>query len=390
MFFCCIACHRDWQDENGGERRCPHISDGPNLDGWLRRRKQSPDERRAYALRAELFFRGMLTGAFLDQPHPFAFSYAWKLGLNTDSLPALVALLQANGVMIPQIQGERVKKIETYVGLLNDFIVYKNKQYFHCRKRVWPAWLRAMLKSGDLPEREGPEGLELVASPQLSWINAFRVTTFTVFQRRIARFIQYETVHTAIPEGALRCEGVPPTVFFWLINSPEMKAARTGSSERRNVLSYQFGSVRDLDLFFPRTFEEVMGYRAQRRHPVFGHRMKQRWFLRFYDSVSGRYAYRRELSGVITLKYNRVTHTMWLLANWTTLCKDTRAMPAGDRRLQRFAPAGVEQLQIDGAVKAGADAAAVASEEEMSSSDEDQDWPRVTPGGPELRVLGPV
>jgi hypothetical protein len=305
-------------------------------------------------------------------------------------VPAVVALLQANGVMVPQMQGERVKKIETYVGLLNDFIVYKNKQYFRCRRRVWPAWLRAMLKAGDdVPGREGPHNCELVASPTLWWINAFRVTTFTVFQRRIARFIQYETVHTAIPEGALKCEGVPPTVFFQLINSPEMKAARTGSSERRNVLSYQFTSASDLDLFFPRTFEEVLGYRAQRRHPVFGHRMKQRWFRRLYDSVSGRYAYRRELSGVITLKYNRVTHTMWLLANWTTLCKDKRAMPAGDRRLQRFAPAGVEQLQMDGAVKAGADAAAVDGEDETSSDDDPLDG--LTPGGnEERRVMSPV
>ena len=108
-----------------------------------------------------------------------------------------------------------------------------------------------------------------------------------------------------------------------------------------------------------------------------------------YDSVSGRYAYRRELSGVITLKYNRVTHTMWLPANWTTLCKDKRAMPAGDRRLQRFAPAGVEQLQMDGAVKAGADAAAVDGEDETSSDDDPLDG--LTPGGnEERRVMSPV
>ena len=104
-----------------------------------------------------------------------------------------------------------------------------------------------------------------------------------------------------------------------------------------------------------------------------------------YDSVSGRYAYRRELSGVITLKYNRVTHTMWLLANWTTLCKDKQAKHVGDRRLQPFAPACDEQLQMEGR----ASAAAVASADEASSSDDHRDG--LTPSSNEgVRVMGPV
>lgn len=233
---------------------------------------------------------------------------------------------------------------------------------------------------------------QLVASPNLFWINSYRVTTFTVYQQQIAKFIQYESVQSAIPEGALWCKGVPPALFFWPINSPQIKAActdcserRTVSSELRSVVSYQFESALDLDLFFPRTFEEVLEYRAQRRHPDFGHRMKQRWFLRFYDSVCGRYAYRRELSGVITLKYNWVTHTMWLLANWTTLCKDKQAKHVGDRRLQPFAPACDEQLQMEGR----ASAAAVASADEASSSDDHRDG--LTPSSNEgVRVMGPV
>jgi hypothetical protein len=65
-------------------------------------------------------------------------------------------------------------------------------------------------------------------------------------------------------------------------------------------------------------------------------------------------------------------------------------MPAGDRRLQRFAPAGVEQLQMDGAVKAGADAAAVEGEDETSSSNDDP-LDGLTPGGnDERRVMSPV
>ncbi len=170
-----------------------------------------------------------------------------------------------------------------------------------------------------------------------------------------------------------------------------MQAAHTCSSERRKVLSYQFESAHDLDLFFPRTFEEVLGYRAQPRHPVFGHRIKQRWFRRLYDSVSARQI--RVSEGAERCHYAEVqqgvTHTMWLLANWTTLCKDKRAMPAGDRRLQRFAPAGVEQLQMDGAFIAGADAAAVEAGEETSSSDDDR-LDGLTPGGNELRVMSPV
>ena len=213
MFFCCTSCLCDWLYEHVGERSCHHIKDGPNLDRWPIHCKKISEERRIYALRAELFFRASLRGGFLDHPHPFAFSYALKLGLNTDSLPLLIALLEANGVLIPHIQGERVKIIEMYFGLLNDFIVYKNKQYFHCRKRVWPRWLRTMLSTEDDNE-------QLVASPNLFWINSYRVTTFTVYQRQIAKFIQYESVQSAIPEGALWCKGVPPALFFWLINSP--------------------------------------------------------------------------------------------------------------------------------------------------------------------------
>ena len=69
---------------------------GPTwMGGWSSRRSKSADERRAYALRAELYYRGNRTVAFLKQPNPFAFSLSWKLRLNTNSLPALVAVLAA-------------------------------------------------------------------------------------------------------------------------------------------------------------------------------------------------------------------------------------------------------------------------------------------------------
>ncbi len=71
-----MACHRDWRDDHAGdERKCSHIYDGPDLDEWDSRRSISPDERRAHAIRSELWYRGSNEGAFLDQPHPFALSY---------------------------------------------------------------------------------------------------------------------------------------------------------------------------------------------------------------------------------------------------------------------------------------------------------------------------
>ena len=64
---------------------------------------------------------------------------------------------------------------------------------------------------------------------------------------------------------------------------------------------------------------------------------------------------------------------------------------AGDRRLQRFAPAGAEQLQMDGATKAGADAACMCDREDATSSSDDDPLDGLTSGGnDEHRVMSPV